>query len=453
MINFVLGAKILNDKKLWPYGYNFFIPIKNSGIFSIFENASEEKNAKNHLTMPGEIIVNTGDQTSRIVLNSADEDFAGICETLSKLIEHSLKVEEDNIYLSSKKDWVSALGGKSVCLNYACAYDTKLFGELHKIYNTPISTYVPSFERIIISADGMTYFEDYSSGNFYSVKAATDFDEISSIISEAKNLNRHNNTIINYAVDLKFDELFENQKAVLSPAVPVYSTTLKKPVLTARNPLIDKDGELKRDVIDDILSVFKLNINTTRQYPEVNGTLVFVENNGILKITPSGIISYQSKNHDGFRLASGESYPETLSALAKFVDKVNNACKTGHDIYLSETTFPEENEVKFDYLSSGIPVEINFNGHKNAVVAEIKDGNMMSYVQFLRDYDLSNDLSDTPLYIESLDKAIERYSLSINNIEIKKMYLSYFDDGTELPKYADWKTAVKSIEISEEVAQ
>jgi len=72
MMNFVLGAKILTDKKLWPYGYNFFVSLENFKIIEAFTGASDKQITKTHLTMPEQIIVNTGDQTTRIALNSEE---------------------------------------------------------------------------------------------------------------------------------------------------------------------------------------------------------------------------------------------------------------------------------------------------------------------------------------------------------------------------------------------
>ena len=65
LTDFVLGSKILIDKKLWPNGYNFFSNVGNfySGIISYFSDNSSERT---QIFSPEKILINTGDQTTRI---------------------------------------------------------------------------------------------------------------------------------------------------------------------------------------------------------------------------------------------------------------------------------------------------------------------------------------------------------------------------------------------------
>lgn len=449
MINFVLGAKILTDKKLWPYGYNFFVSLEKFEILNAFSNTSDKQITKTHLTMPDQIIINTGDQTTRIALNAEDEIFLQICDVTAEILTDALQTDSKKIYFSPKREWVSVLNGKSVCLNYAVPYDTKLMGEFYGVDGTALYTFTPSFSRIAIAIDKSVYFEDYQTGNFYKVETAHNSEKLTAIINKAKSINAKDSTIINYSVDLKFDETFGSQKAVLSPTVPVYSTTVRMPQLYADNPLMNEYGEINKEVIEKLLPIFKINTNTMRRYPEVNGTIVFVENNGILKINPKGILSYQSTDSSGFYLSSG-SYIETLSALADFTDRVNDACMSQGDLYVSTPLSGLTDKVSFDYRANGVPVYVEIDGYKNAITAEIKPGALKSYVQVLRRYTLSKEDFETAGYIESLDSAIENYSKDMNNIEISRVFLAYKDDGVTKEQGAEWTTEVKSIEINEE---
>ena len=91
MMNFVLGGKILTDEKLWPYGYNFFLSLKNSEFLKAITNSTDRKITKAHLTKPEQIIVNTGDQTSRIAIKPNDEIFSEISIAADELISEALK--------------------------------------------------------------------------------------------------------------------------------------------------------------------------------------------------------------------------------------------------------------------------------------------------------------------------------------------------------------------------
>ena len=450
MMNFVLGGKILTDEKLWPYGYNFFLSLKNSEFLKAITNSTDRKITKAHLTKPEQIIVNTGDQTSRIAIKPNDEIFSEISIAADELISEALKNEAKNIFFAPKSEWVSVLGGKSVCLNYAVPYNTKLFGEFFGADTSVLSSFVQSFARIVITEERAVYFEDFKTGNFYKTESRHNSDRLVSIINKTRSLYRENDKIINYAVDLKFDEAFGSQKAVLSPAVPVYSTSVKLPGLTPVNPLKNAGGDFDRDIIDEILPVFKINAGNVRRYSEVDGTMVFVENNGILKIHPDGELYYQSTDSNGFYLSSGESYTETVSALADLADRVNAACMEKCDLYLSDTLTVDGETVTFDYRAEGIPVNIDNDGrHRNAVTAEIKGGSLTSYRQILKNYIPCGEFYETSAYIEALDSAIEEYVHNMNNIEIQKVFLSYSDNG-ESPIKADWETKVKSIVINKE---
>lgn len=445
VMNFVLGGKIFTDEKLWPYGYNFFLSIRNSGILKAITNSNDGRMTKAHLTMPEQIIVNTGDQTSRIAMKPDDEFFEEINSETTEIIVRALKSKD--IYFSPKNEWVLALGDKSLCLNYAFCYDTAFFGEFFDIEPQDLLTYVEGFSKIIITTGGTVYFEDLKSGNFYRAETYYNTEKLAELINKVKNTYNNNSEIINYATDLKFDEAFGNQKAVLSPAVPVYSNSVELPELVSVNPLKDENGNLNKEIIDAVLSVFKINASNVRRYSEADGTLVFVENNSILKVSPDGMIYYQSTDSQGFYLSSGESYAETVNALADFADKVNNACMEECELYLSEVS--AEKTVCFDYRVGGMPVSINHDECKHAVNAEIKNGALTSYTQLLRNYIPGKEIRETSSYIEALDNVIEDYEDNMNSIEIQKVFLYYNDNG-ENPIRADWQAKVKSIVINRE---
>ncbi len=450
MINFILAAKILTDKKLWPYGYNFFVSLEKSDILKVFTYSQDKKAAKTHIATPEQIIVNTGDQTSRIAINPDNEIFSEISLAADEILNIALNSDSKNIFFSTKSEWVSELNGRSLCLNYDIPYETTLFGKFFDADASALSEYLPSLSRIIISENGSVYFEDFNSGNFYKAQTSLNPKKLVSIIDKTKNMYSDNQTIINYSVDLKFDETFGSQKAALSPTVLVYSTPVNMPLVMAINPLLSPNNTLNFETIDKILSIFDINANTVRRYPEVNGTMVFVENDGILKIHPDGVIRYQSTDSRGFSISSGNSYAETLIGIAEFAHSLNAASSSDTDIYLSSEIFENSQKVTFDYRASGVGVEMDFDKYKNAITAEItSDGFLTSYTHVLRNYIPGSTLLQTPEYIKTLDEAIEKYSMDMNNIEIQKIYISYTDSGSFTPKSAKWKTKVKSIVIDE----
>ena len=115
-LNFVLGGKILSDKKLWPSGYNFFITSENK-LFQLLFPSGGADSTKTHLGAPTEIMVNTGDQTTRFSVNANAEAFDELFREISKILADSFRTEEKNIAKISKEEWNNVLNSKSVRKN------------------------------------------------------------------------------------------------------------------------------------------------------------------------------------------------------------------------------------------------------------------------------------------------------------------------------------------------
>ena len=449
MINFILGSKILNDKKLWPSGYNFFSFIENSDIYKAIKN-KDKSITKTHITMPQKIFVNTGDQTSRMLIRPDSDNFREVFSAASDMLSSALKSR--SIHLAKKSDWVSALSGKSLCFSYAVEYDTGLFGEFFAVDSSALAQIVPSFVRIIVAADKTVFFEDFNTGDFYAAESSASADELIRTIDKLK-AGSPGGEIINYSVDLKFDESLGSQVATLSPAAPVYSAPLRFPVIKAENPITDASGMLSEELISKIISVFRINSNTVRRYSEADGTLVCVENNCILKIRPTGVISYQSTTGSGLSLSADNSYIDSVIALANFTDKLTAAASAENDLYISKALSEKSTYITFDYRSCGIPVNIDSGNLQHAVSAEIRNGSLISYTQVFRSYTPIGEGVEMSPFISALDNAAEKYTRDLNSIEISEIYPVFNDNNDNSEQSyitADWFTKVKGIEIKEE---
>lgn len=452
MINFVLGAKILNEKKLWPYGYDFFSFIENTDIYKAIKNRDKAV-TKTHITMPQQIFVNTGEQTSRILLRPGDETFSKAYSVSAETLVSALRASKKNIRSATKEEFISALNGKSFYFCYATENDTRLFGEFFAADSSDLAESVASFSGIVITSERNVFFEDYKTGAFYLAKSGISSKEILNEINSIRS-SSSGADIINYSAELKFDESFGTQTVTLSSSAPVYSTRTYLPSLKSVNPLLNSNGEPDSDIVQNILPLFRINSGNVRSYHEADGTLVFVENNGILKITPDGILSYQSTASGGFSISADNSYVDSVTALANFTDKVSAAAAAESDLYISCRLSEKNPYITFDCRAFGIPVSINIDGAKNAVEAEIKNGSLISYKQVLRRYSASvYDSAPLSPFISALDSAVEKYSQNMKNVEIQNIYPVYTDDGTREIYTADWFTEVKTIDLGEEELQ
>lgn len=428
----VLAEKILVDEKLWPAGYNFF---------SIRTNLRKtDRSAADNLTAPERIIVNTGYQSSRFEYLRTSSEFKEIYSVASDILKTAFSKPARDISQVSGDNWYSALTGKSIYLSYPTSYSAKNFSGLMGI-NRSEATF-KSFSDIVIEENGNVYIND--SGTFYRIE--TSKQDISQIIEDTLNSDIENQSVINYSFDLNFDTEFGSQKTILAPMIPIYSDSVSAEVVYSENPVM-KDDEINQRTVNQILSAFSINANSMWRYTEADGTLVFVENTGILKISPNGVLTYTASDN-GIQLSSGSSSDTYANALATaaFIDTVNASINQNAEMSIS-SPLTEDNtrNFTFDYNVDGIPVKYSNN---NAVKVTVANGYITEYSQILRRYNPQDYMGFSPLYIEALDNIIAKYQSSMNQINIKKMFPAYIDDLNGGEKSPDWY-----IEIDNVIAQ
>jgi len=425
----VLAEKILVDEKLWPTGYNFF---------SIGTNLKKtDHSAADNLTVPERIIVNTGYQSSRFEYLRNSAEFKEIYNVTRDVLNAAFKSPARDISQASSENWYSALTGKSIYFSYPTSYSAKNFSELLGAARTEAT--FKSFSDIVIEENGNVYIND--SGTFYKIE--TSAQQISAIIENVLETGVENQSVINYSFDLNFDKEFGSQKTILAPMIPIYSDTVSAEVVYSENPIM-KDDEINQRTVNQILSAFSVNPNSTWRYTEADGTLVFVENTGILKISPDGILNFTASDA-GIMLSSRPSSTthENVSQVAKFIDTVNLSINQKAEmIIISPLTEDNAQSFTFDYNVDGMPVKYNETG---AVKVTVRNGYITEYSQILRRYNSRGEFGYSPLYIEALDNIIAKYQSSMNQINIKKMFPAYIDDlsGGELSP--DWYIEIDNI--------
>ena len=425
----VLAERILVDEKLWPTGYNFFsirtTPKKNE--VSVSEN----------LITPERIIINTGYQSSRFEYLKNSSEFEEVHETSKKILKEAFQKPSKDISTIPADSWYSILTAKSVYLPYPCAYSAQNFAQFLGLSSTDAS--FKNFSDIVISNSGSVYIND--SDNFY--KIDTGILDLAEMIETAANSDTGNQSVINYSFDLNFDKAFGSEKTILSPMIPIYSDSLSANILVASNP-ITKDGEPNQKTINAILTAFSVNPNSTWRYTEADGTLVFVENNGVLKITPDGILTFTASD-TGILLTQNPFADnfEIVTKVASFIDNINSALD--YNIQMSPSSPITADNVRtftFDYNISGIPVKYK---NQNAVTVTVSGGYITEYSQILRVYDATGYTGDIPLYIHALDNIILKYQDSMNQIDIKKMFPAYIDDLNLGEKTPDWFIEIDNV--------
>ncbi len=424
--NLVLAERILVNEKLWLRGYNFF----NIGN----NQRKNDHTLFSQLSLPEKIFLNTGYQSTRYEYLRANSEFANIFAVSKEVLKKGFSMPLKAVSQISAESWYSALTTKSLYLYYPAKYSGEIFAGLLELSDTEMN--FKAFSDIVIAENGNIYIAD--EGTYYRIDCAD--SSIGSIIEEISESEHMDVPIINYSFDLNFDKNTQEQQTIISHMIPIYSEPLSANKIISRDPIF-RDGTVNNRVVSGILTAFSINPNTVRRYTEADGTLVFVENNGILKISSAGVLSYTATGR-GISLTGGVS-GDAISQIADFIDTLGIALDSKADLTLiSQTAADNTSLFSFDYLVNGIRIKFN---QQNAIDAEISGGNLVSYTQILRIYDSYPELISSPLYIESLDEIIARYQNSMPEIRITKMYPAYLDDIETGEKALDWHIEIDNV--------
>ena len=420
--NLVLAEKIFVNEKLWLSGYNFFVGARN-------DHKKSTVSVTDSITMPEKIIVNTGYQSSRFIYRRNSENFYSINSAASEVIKAALS-DSKSATLISAEDWYAALTAKSIYLSYPTTFSSDSFASFYGVsmLELPIS----EFSDIAISENGNVYL----GGSSY-CKIPVTSQSISSIIGAAADEHSDDESIINYSFDLFFDQNSGSESTVLSPMILIYSEPVTAPVINSQT-LVLEDGIVNDKPLSGILHIFGVNKNSVRSYTEADGTLVYVENNGILKITPDGIMTFTATGN-GIHIANGSAASKTLA----FIDSVNSNIDTSADVCLTSLNFSDTSEhFEFDYMLEGYPVK--FDGI-SAISATVQNGYLTEYSQVIRHFEITEKSSASPDFIEALDNVIESYLGSLSEMRITGMYPVYFDDFSGEEIGINWKIDVDNV--------
>ena len=421
--NLVLAEKILVNEKLWLSGYNFFVSTRNSrrkNIFSVSER----------LSMPEKILVNTGYQSSRFIFRRDDEYFAAINNAAADIVKSAFSAPK-SVFEISSDDWYSALSAKSLYLSYSSSFTPSVFASLLGISDSDFPD--TEFSDIVISESGNVYFGQ--DGAYYQIPFTSPL--VSPIIQSVAEEHFDEESVINYSFDLNFDKNSGDETTVLSPMILIYSEPVTANTVFPENAAV-RDGEISEKALSGILPVFGVSRNSARSYTEADGSLVYVENNGILRITANGILTFTARGN-GIKLKSGS----VSSQIASFIDEINEKMNIDADLCLCDTAANDSGQrLDFDYIVEGYPVKY---ADRNAVSATVSNGYLVAYSQIMRHFTVTDLPSISTDFIEALDEVIDTYHGSMSEMRITKMYPAFFDDLSSAEMKVDWHIDVDNV--------
>lgn len=450
ILNFVLGSEILVKKKLWPDGYNFFSSIGNFEISEFFTNIkdyfADVPENKVQVFMPERVIVNTGDQTTRKILDASDEGFNTVLDSMATVLKDTFSAEGKEISMVDRSEIYSALTTESVYLDYSARYSPYLYSMFLGIQEGMILEGIEGFSDVIVeySPKICVYLADIDNDRYCKISINKSYSKVNEAVEEClKNKSTQTDSVINYSFDLKFDMPFGVQKTTINPFVQIYSTVGTYPVIRAENPVFDYEMNINEEMVEKILNVFDMSASTMRRYTEAGGAIVFVENNATLKIDRTGYLEYEA-TQEGIELSAVNNEYINVVNLSAIAEKINEATGNKNPVCLTKSG-TDDNIICFDYLVLGLPVRIKNGTISSGIEAVVADGHLKKYKQYIRNYEPTNQIAMPAEFFVALDGVIEEYSHSMNEIYINEMYIGYSDNTIPGEKSADWIVDVDNV--------
>ncbi len=458
----VMTINIWVDEKLWPDGYNFFSNItehlfgqkvlKNSGSLS-----------KEKLALPKQLVINNA--SKRSVFFETGKEYDEIIEPVKQILIIALNASD---YTSvDENEWNNALRAKSIFVSYPVAYDSNILGDILglekvNVNNINIRDFVIS-QGDIASSNLNVYIKNHNNNAVLKCNVKYDKNAFDDLLSRHATKTTGD---LPYSFELNLDKInSDKQNVTIYPDVLLSIMRTQYNTLYSINPVFSKaNNDFETETVNAILKNFDFNINTVRKYPEQDGSIVFVENYGSIKIHPSGYFEYRAIASDkGIELPISDinNYNEVFTASLNFVTDLWTSVVPQSELNLSLTSdITDKNSKTVDftmnYYVNGTLIRDDVQNSTTGNITpfglsmSVVNGKITSYKQLIRIYYEGDGTTENISTIEALDKLFVSQTFTKNDA-IKEIFPAYVNNNgiyniTWIAKNQDDKTALLGIE-------
>lgn len=268
--------------------------------------------------------------------------------------------------------WSEVLQSSGVLIDYGTAITYQFFSLLADAPD--FGSYgALSLRHVYLSLESnavQAYFEDCTTGTIYRARSSNP------ILAESfSGMLRDFLTTPNaWYSTMLFADFSESKQAeglsslALSPLTKCSFSPVAG-VVTAENPLYNTETKsFNAQPLHNILLAFGFNPSTLNQYPEADGTTVYVENFSTVRIGTSGKLEYSVSSTDkglpvSSILASGnvQTAADMIAAACTLLDGFEDSVTGGNaQLLLRSISFDRESksyQIDFDYSINGIRIE------------------------------------------------------------------------------------------------
>lgn len=446
------------DEKLWPDGYNFFSNItkhlfgqkvlKNSGSLS-----------KEKLALPKQLVINNA--AKRSVFFETLSEYDEIIGSVKEIFISSLKSGEYKP--STFGEWNSALKAKSIFVSYPVAYDSNILGDILGVEK--VNTGNINIRDFVISQGDMAssnlnvYLRNFDDNSILKCSVKYDKNAFDALLSKYASKTTGD---LPYSFELNLDKTnSDKQNVTIYPDVLLSIMRTEYHSLYSNNPVFSKENnEFETETVNAILKNFGFNINTVRKYPEQDGSLVYVENYGSIKIHPTGYFEYNAIAPDKgieLPLSDNADYNEVFTASLNFVTDLWTSVVPQSELNLRLTSdITERSSKTFDftmnYYVNGTLIRDDIMNVTTGQIMpfglsmSVSNGKITSYKQLIRIYYEGDTKLENISTIEALDKLFVSQVFTKNDA-VKEIFPAYVNNEgiyniTWIAKNQDNKTSL-----------
>ncbi len=243
--------------------------------------------------------------------------------------------------------------------------------------------------RLCLVADenAALYYIDESDGAFYCCATALTGTSISSRMDET-------GCAASFAWELGAD--FDT----VEPYFLILEELRQVEVLSIRNPFYAGLSA------QELLTTFEINSFLAQNYPEADGTVVYVEGERTLRVGTDGTVTFSQTGGDGLAVAAPGETPtaaEVAEAAFSLARSTVGAWCGAAELYLTSLDYNWESRsysLSFSYFVNGI--EVSLPGSSGAAEVEVEGGQITSVRLTFREYTITESaLTPLPALLEA----------------------------------------------------
>lgn len=419
--------------------YVHSIPI----IETFFPVEPEYSISKENLSKPRKFLINDG--SLWMAYYNTDIGFSPINERTKELITGLLNGDITATKKIDSGTWEAGLESLSIYVEYPIAFSPEMLSRIMGSNENSIPKEISAYREFIVipstnDSDVCILARDNESpDNMYAY-----------ILSDKYTLPASDLEVYTSADDSYYQpafstglELAEGSNVSLAPLVLFSDSQPSTKILRPQN-LITESTRAK------LLENFGFNTEMT-PYEDSDGAVKYIGNYSNATIYPDGIFEYSvvSDEHGISLNESGNSY-NVLNASIDFSEQIWKSVSeeqlsilVGSDLSGYNSSKPYT--FKFDYYCNGRPVKIDLPanyGHEQmncAIEITVKNGKLISYRQYMRNYTLVGDYVLSDNFVTALDYFVQTLEETVSTeVVIEDIYIGYTDSGSNTDLYATW---------------